>query len=220
MKPLFIIAPHPDDEIIGCWQLLSMAKTLGRHVEVYYCYDMTPIRVEELTEASKALEFIPRYDEFEVSRLPEDFDLAIPSISDGHPHHIAVNREYRHLATLFYSIDMVNRVPISTEISKKKHEFLNKYYPSQKTLWKNDNKYFLFEEVTETDVVPLITVSVANITLSAPVDSDILLTFLEKNLNLTDEQLVSKAIQEFGKPLRIVTRIPVGGKIIYKEYSV
>jgi len=147
---LIIIAPHPDDEIIGCY-------------EIFRDQNVKPIIIytTELTEIRKN----------ETKRLPENADVGlqlylhkIPGgllkpentfyfpdpVYENHPEHRKWGAKGEELLrkgfdVIFYNIIM--NAPYIHEVMDpdNKLEFLERIYPSQKEMWMFDAKYFLFE---------------------------------------------------------------------------
>lgn len=145
-----IIAPHPDDCLIGCWSLVKR----GMIDKVYYL-DVTPIRYRYARQAGKELGFsvgvIKFKDLYAFLEKNPSHTYLVPDIADNHLLHKAVNCVGRlsgcHLG--YYSTEMNTGYvkELSAEMKKEKLFALNKFYPDQSSLWKYDWKYFLFEGV-------------------------------------------------------------------------
>ena len=148
-----VIAPHPDDEIIGCYSLIKK----GLIDEVVYL-DVTPERCRLAKNAGKELGFRTRCMEFTSfqsllyrNRTDRNVTFLVPDIADNHVLHKGVNCVARLSGRRlgYYSTEM--NTGYTKELSKaeqqEKRAALNKYYPDQKSLWGNDWKYFLFEGV-------------------------------------------------------------------------
>lgn len=147
-----IIAPHPDDELIGCFSTLMT----GDEVIVYYMYDVTPERQAEATQLSERLRFSPVFSwpvHHVIGALlsARPTTVLVPSRKDAHAHHKQVNADFREFATHFYSVDMVDAQPLPVAQQNEKRRLLDKYYPSQQVLWERDHKYFLFESIRTRD---------------------------------------------------------------------
>lgn len=142
-KPIIIIAPHADDEIIGCYELL----TKGLVEAVLFPNERA---VEEALAMS---------DHFGVSiGLLEHCDLDVSNsvlffpdpTYETHPAHRnlgAMGEELlrRGQAVYFYSTNM--SAPYIHEVSSAmtKRHCLDTLYPTKQDLWKYEHKYFLFE---------------------------------------------------------------------------
>jgi len=141
-----IIAPHCDDECIGCYKYLKEANI------IIYDGD-TPLERRE--------EALNLKNHFEVNQLflksipPNLYDTKnkffIPDpIYENHPLHrswgfVGEQMARMGLDVTFYSTNM--NVPYIHEVkdTKGKEELLNKIYPSQKSLWEYEKKFVLFE---------------------------------------------------------------------------
>jgi LmbE family N-acetylglucosaminyl deacetylase len=146
-----IFAPHVDDEIIGCWRYL---KPPCAHTKVFYFYELSATRRREAFESSLALGFDISFEPTEkeiLAHVESAFIVLVPSRKDSHADHKKINAKYRHLATSFYSVDMVDALTLPEKEAKDKLDVLNKYYPSQAELWQSNAKYYLFESVHKTD---------------------------------------------------------------------
>ena len=143
-----IIAPHPDDEIIGCYKYL----TTGNPIIIY----------DGGTERERRDEARKLKDHTEVK--VQLFQLAIPPsflnvntvfyfpdpVYETHPLHrkwgsIGEEVARRGLNVIFYSTIM--NAPYIHEVQNvaAKESLLNTIYPSQSDLWKYEKKYVLFE---------------------------------------------------------------------------
>jgi len=143
-----ILAPHIDDELIGCYTLLEK----GIIDKVVYFYDVDSIRKEEALNLAKY--FNLEVDFSGLSFEPEEGDtIYIPCKQDVHVHHKIVNNKYRYFPNVqFYSIDKnFNQEPLSCAEVENKTALLDRFFPSQKHLWKYDKRYCLFEIILESD---------------------------------------------------------------------
>ena len=152
-KPEFIIvAPHPDDEVIGCYSIL-MNKEISPII--IYTENISNSRREEALNLKKFIsnikvqlfqKTIPGYllSDYNTYYFPDPY-------FEVHPAHRAIGavgeaimRE-SHYNVIFYNVNM--QAPYIFEVPKPfdKKSMLNKVYPSQKSLWKNEAKYYLFE---------------------------------------------------------------------------
>lgn len=143
-----IIAPHPDDEIIGCYEILMREKP----VIIY----MDEISNERRVESMKLKEFTNVTIQLFLNSVPMSFlnkevTLYFPDpIYEIHPKHrkwgaIGEQLLRQGINVIFYNTNM--SAPYIHELKewKKKEELLNKVYPSQKYLWEYEKKYVLFE---------------------------------------------------------------------------
>jgi len=140
-----IIAPHADDELIGCFtkiwtneihEVVYVETTNERKVEAHKFCDYFNIRGRFLHGDLRHL-----------LNLPPKYTYYIPSPEDGHPLHSLVYylmfHEYSNLVV--YSTYMNDYFVKDLKESQYKLVLLNRFYPSQKSLWEFDHKYFLFE---------------------------------------------------------------------------
>ena len=151
-----IVAPHADDEIIGCYSLLIhklVAKVLFGSLEA-------------MGEAKKS-QILFDYEIGHVFELPESkivsdkrtFLFPDP-VYELHP----VHRELGALGekmlrngyrVIFYSTNMNAPYIHELKASRGKLELLNEFYPEKSDLWKYDHKYFLFEGYTKWLINPI-----------------------------------------------------------------
>ena len=151
MKNIVILAPHVDDEVIGCYSLFTDG--YDRVKQVIYFYDLTDNRKDEAIEASKFFKFDASFDGYDAI-IDKDAILCVPNISDAHPHHKAVNQYAKTLSNekLYYSVDMNRDFVVLDEADQKfKLTMLRQIYPSQVKLFESDAKYHLFESITPDD---------------------------------------------------------------------
>lgn len=141
-----IIAPHPDDDLIGCYRQIIN----GNVHDIVYVEKVSDERKEEAIKLCTDYKIAYSFLDGDVSWLYKcvGLNFLIPSPCDEHPLHKLVyytmSRLYKNISV--YSTYMKGdwfvkelKVPIA------KRDALNKYYPSQKSLWETDWKYFLFE---------------------------------------------------------------------------
>jgi hypothetical protein len=142
-----IIAPHPDDEVIGCFSKLK------ENSIIIYDGDTEPKRREE---ALKLREYYPHCKQLFLKSIPSKFldkinMILIPDpVYETHPLHRRWGALGEQLArdgqfVIFYNTTMT--APYIHEINdlKVKERVLSFVYPSQRSLWEYDKKYILFE---------------------------------------------------------------------------
>jgi len=145
MKSTIIIAPHADDEIIGCYNIL---KTHPVEAVLYG----SKIAVKEAEETAKYFEFMPLFAEVLLRKyIKKKYLFFFPDpYFEAHPEHRAWGGMGERLLRqgediIFYSTNM--NAPYIHEVSypETKHFCLDTHYPEKKSLWEYDHKYFLFE---------------------------------------------------------------------------
>ncbi len=148
-KQTIIIAPHPDDEIIGCYEILKKS--------------VNPIIIYSgNTEAARREETLKLKDYIKIKLQIFLMSVPLPMISpdsvfyfpdpiyETHPIHRQYGLMGEQLArsgmnVFFYTTNMTAPYIHETKNPDKKEELLNNVYPSQKSLWEYDKKYILFE---------------------------------------------------------------------------
>jgi hypothetical protein len=144
MKKHIIIAPHADDEIIGCHQIF-----LTNVVETVIFG--TPEAVEEAKLASQVLGFERKCFQNDKITFEKEYVYLFPDPTyEIHPIH-------RRLGTLgekilrdgfdviFYNTNMTAPYIFEVPSPDIKRDKLNMLYPLKKALWEFEHKYFLFE---------------------------------------------------------------------------
>lgn len=149
-----IIAPHPDDEIIGNYEILEDRK----NITVMYSNVLDMKRKEE---AERLKLYFPNinlhfshhgtYENIHISDPNKEKTYYFPDpIYEIHPDHrrlgaigeILLRKGYN---VIFYSVNM--NAPYIHEVKSAsiKEKLLNEIYPSQKSLWEFEKKFILFE---------------------------------------------------------------------------
>lgn len=147
-KGHIIIAPHPDDEIIGNFEILIKEKPI-----IIYTGDISQKRREE---AIKLKEFTNISVQLFLNSIPAPFlnkntVLYFPDpVYEIHPKHREwgnIGEQYLRdgLNVIFYNTNMNSPYIHEVEKWKDKEELLNKVYPNEKSLWEYEKKYILFE---------------------------------------------------------------------------
>jgi len=143
-----IIAPHPDDEIIGVYEVLIKSNPI-----IIYSGN---------TEVKRREEALKLKDHTTIKG--QMFQMSVPPIflnknsifyfpdptTELHPIHRQYGMMGEQMArggmnVIFYTTNMNAPYIHEVQESDKKEDLLNKVYPSQKSLWEYDKKYILFE---------------------------------------------------------------------------
>jgi hypothetical protein len=148
MPQVVIVAPHPDDEIIGLFEILETSSPI-----IIYSGDLEESRRQTVL---KLKDTISIKAQIFLNTIPSTFInkehiIYVPDpIYEIHPKHrywgvIGESIARAGFDVIFYSIMM--NAPYIHEVkeSKKKEELLTKVYPDQKSLWEYEKKYILFE---------------------------------------------------------------------------
>jgi hypothetical protein len=147
---VIILAPHYDDEIIGCYKIIN--NPLIKPIIIYMQDDE-----ERKQESLKLKTHIPNIQvQLFQKNIPPIFLnpknlLYFPDpYFEFHPDHRkwgAQGEDFlrQGLNVIFYNINM--QAPYIHEVKdfKGKRRLLEKVYPSQKNLWRYEAKYYLFE---------------------------------------------------------------------------
>jgi len=147
-KEVLIIAPHCDDEIIGCYEVLKKHKSI-----IIYTEEADTKRKEEAKNLRK---YIDIKSQLFLRTIPESFinkdtTLYFPDpINEIHHAHrlqgiVGEQLVRAGLDVIFYSVNMLAPYCHEVENSVEKEKVLNSVYPSQSDLWKYDKRYILFE---------------------------------------------------------------------------
>lgn len=148
-KDIIIVAPHADDEIIGCFDVLRT----GRVSHVLFSTQ------DACREALKSASHFGFIGEYAATHTPRVFGLHNTYLfpdpyTELHPHHRAWGHKGEELARMgynvyFYSTNMQAPYIRESMFPALKKESLDILYPEKKELWAYDHKYFLFEGQTK-----------------------------------------------------------------------
>jgi hypothetical protein len=146
-----IIAPHPDDEIIGCFE---QVRNPFSNLIIIYSGDTDADRRETVLKLKKELEHV-KIQLFQNSIPPTFLSkttrfFAPDPIYDFHPKHrewgmIGENMARQGFDVTFYNTNMNAPYIHEVNLPDDKRYLLDKVYPDQKSLWEYDHRYFLFE---------------------------------------------------------------------------
>ena len=150
---IIIIAPHPDDEIIGCYEVL----TSSMNPIIIYSGDLNADRKNRVLKLKEYVDCKLQIFQMTIPQtlLSKNNTYYLPDpIYEIHPKH----REWGFLGeslarngfdVIFYNTTMT--APYIHECKKfeKKEKLLNDVYPDQSSLWKYEKKYVLFEGYTK-----------------------------------------------------------------------
>ena len=154
-----IIAPHVDDEVIGCYELLA-ANSIDKVIYITDFGEVTGPRKLEALKCAVRFKFkaifctLADIDQ----HLVPNCNVYVPSIKDLHPHHKLVNLFVHRLPCRsklymkFYSVEM-NFAPrlLDENVREAKLDALTTLFPSQAALFNSDAKYWLFESIRGMD---------------------------------------------------------------------
>lgn len=145
-----IIAPHPDDEIIGCYEIitnkdLSSAVIYSDKIDGKRREAAVTLREYSNIKLQMFQQSIPP------SLLKDTNTFYFPDpVYEIHPLHrqwglIGESMARGGFDVIFYSTSMTAHYIHEVDEPEKKKELLNKVYKDQSDLWKYDHRYFLFE---------------------------------------------------------------------------
>jgi len=149
-EDLIIIAPHPDDEIIGAYKYLTSKR--NKPIIIY----SGTLDADRKDKALKLKEHVScKVQLFQMSvpqpfLQPQNVFLFPDPIYETNPDHRVWGMMGEQLArngfkVIFYSVNMLAPYIYNVEKPEAKKDLLEKVYPDQQSLWKYEHKYFLFE---------------------------------------------------------------------------
>lgn len=149
-QDVIIVAPHPDDEVIGCYEILTAPNV---QPIIIYSGDLDSDRREEALKAKEHLNIKIQLFQMTVpqSLLSKENIFYLPDpIYEVHPKHRSWGFLGEQLArngfdVIFYNTNMTAPYIHEVEHPEKKEDLLSKIYPSQQALWEYEKKYVLFE---------------------------------------------------------------------------
>lgn len=150
-QEIVIISPHFDDAEIGCYEIIT--NPLIKPIIIYMQYNDEKRKKESLKLKEQLSNIKIQLFQKSIPSIfldPKNILYFPDPIFEFHPEH----RRWGHygeellrkgLNVIFYNINMQAPYIHEVKFPKEKKKLLDKIYPSQKDLWKNDAKYYLFE---------------------------------------------------------------------------
>jgi LmbE family N-acetylglucosaminyl deacetylase len=154
---IIIVAPHVDDEVIGCWSFLRQRPKdcLIVHTEVAHVdREIEARRVTEMFGVPHVFTHHLGLKEY-IRRTEARVVFAPDPHFEHHPAHkmmgqMAATIAWDYALRFFsYSTDMNVQYLRETNSPSQKRDALNELFPSQKSLWENDHRFWLFEGIAE-----------------------------------------------------------------------
>lgn len=145
-----IVAPHPDDEIIGCYEVLQREE----NIIIIYSPDVDMNRRKEAVTLKDRIEGIKVQmfqNSIPMSMHNDKFRFYFPDpVYEIHPKHRQLGmsgEQYARMGldVIFYTTSMNAPYIHETVSPNMKEDLLNKVYPSQSDMWRFEKKYVLFE---------------------------------------------------------------------------
>lgn len=155
MKKNIVVAPHPVDELVGVFSLLKKYEI----AHVFYVKDFLSDkqRRKELQDCALVFKFAPwilSLNDIEKG-LERNVIYYIPHTKDYHPEHKKVrdlferNKNIVKYELKYYTTEMNTSNIYSIHSWKEKEQHLYSIYPTQKSLWQYNAKYYLFEGISD-----------------------------------------------------------------------
>jgi len=155
-----ILAPHPDDEVIGCYDILSQYNPEDIEIVYFNTSTITNDRYNRIRDfciyygfkhgsiIGNIIESLSKY----MSRLDSSDVLHAPDpFHELHPFHkkigsiVYYGRNNCEMNTCFYSTNMNAPYTYEVKTPASKKLMMDEFYDDQRSLWEYDHKYFLFE---------------------------------------------------------------------------
>lgn len=152
-KRSIIIAPHPDDEVIGCYEIIKEGSVFA----VFY----DSITLQDVEREVEADEFCNHFgilrcifDINDVKTMAKELTPDAIYFPDPHYEEHPLHRRFglegyklleEKYPVIFYTTNMKPPYIHEVKDTEDKRTLLDKFYPSQNSLWMFDKKYFLFE---------------------------------------------------------------------------
>lgn len=139
-----IFAPHADDEIIGCFEVLES----GIVTAVAVPDDKTR---KEMAQCSEHYSFsILDYSDVLSNIYIYSLFLFPDPHTELHPFHKftglkGLEVQHKGGAVVFYTTNMNTNYLREVKDSRKKRNMLDRFYSNKASLWSSDHRYFLFE---------------------------------------------------------------------------
>lgn len=143
-----VVAPHPDDEVIGCFTLLRT----GSVVYVVYPSEYRGFE-ESIRRMSEEYGFEARFGIGSKS-LPKVDVLLVPDPTESHPMHryayaLTRRRLFRYDFVGYYTTEMdaPYTAVLPRWLAEAKRNVLDTHYAIKSDMWRYEHKYWLFEGI-------------------------------------------------------------------------
>jgi len=148
MKDIIIVSPHPDDFLIGCYELVE--KYPVKNVVFLTQYNKQADAATEYFGIAPIFTFSRFLPRFLYELGPEV--IFSPSLKDQplHPLHqeatwlVKLWGKNKKVLVVEYTVHKVGELFLVKNWEKKR-ELLDRFFPTESSLWKHEWKYFLYE---------------------------------------------------------------------------